>query len=473
MPRVPFVPLVALAACMIREQPPTFGPPRSPPPAAPSAASPYAQAPAPAPSAAPAAPAAPATPATPAAPALHDCDHDYVRHHQPAALTAAGAELHVIGVYGGAEVEGEHGIEPRQAVRVTVDRPGKDVELVLTAHDAIDWTIVATPGTRVRRAILSGYEEQRAIAPAGVQIDAYSAEAGKPFGKAYSARDWPSVDAELLVAAAQQHTQLALTSFRGCHRSPYFTITDEPATAPPPVTAATSLFTRCAKVLAESRRCVAVTRGGGIGTVVLGLDSGTTCQGPAIAGLEPSDIGVMLGWIGDRIYTCIRSRGLAEISLATGAIRVAPVSCEGVTSDGTSLIVMPDHTRFGSPIRRFASFDQLLASPASGEDLPFAGSPRLVTTRGNLAYSARHSTDEISVEVLDSGKQATIKLDRYDDWILGLDTLSDGTLVIGSPRRTLRDVRLFDGATGAQLRSYSHNVPDADIVGLKCREGAL
>lgn len=63
----------------------------------------------------------------------------------------------------------------------------------------------------------------------------------------------------------------------------------------------------------------------------------------------------------------------------------------------------------------------------------------------------------------------TVKLEKYKDWIFGLDALTDGTLIIGSPSRTGRDIRMFDPKTGAQLRSISLNLTrGADIAGLKC-----
>jgi len=92
--------------------------------------------------------------------------------------------------------------------------------------------------------------------------------------------------------------------------------------------------------------------------------------------------------------------------------------------------------------------------------------------RGQNGYYAWHSTDEIQIIPLTQERArrtaTSVKLEKYDDWIFGLDALTDGTLVIGSPSRTGRDIRLFDGTTGAQLRSISLGIGHADIAGLKC-----
>lgn len=446
--------LLLLASCVIREQTPaTFAPP-------PTAPGPM--------TATPAAPLATAPSGAPPAATNHGCDHDYF-HYQPVPLATIGPELHLVALYGGAEVEGEHGIEPRQAVHVTVDRPGKEVELVLTAYDPVDWTISLTPGTQLRRAILSGYHLQRAKAPAGTLIETYSYDEQKRFSDAYYAYQWPSVNAEAIVSAAQAYTHLPLASARGCYQSSYFTITEEDPTPPARVDAGFS--TRCGKVLSERRSCVAMTSGGEQQLVAIGLDSGDTCVGPVVHVDSDGGGSSALGWFNDHVYQCVRERGVAQISLLDGSIQLAPVPCESVTSDGQSLILTPSLTAFGSSVERYASFDDLRAHKVAAQ-LPIPGHVSRLAVRGNLGYVSGHSTDEVSIIALDSSKRATIKLDRYDDWIFGLDALSDGTVVIGSPRRTLRDLRLFDGASGKQLRSYSLQLArPADIAGFKCQDG--
>lgn len=56
-------------------------------------------------------------------------------------------ELHVIGTYG-----------RTGPAEVTVDRPGKDVTLIVSGYETIVWNIIATPGTNIVRIInMCGY----------------------------------------------------------------------------------------------------------------------------------------------------------------------------------------------------------------------------------------------------------------------------------------------------------------------------
>lgn len=462
--------LLLVTSCVIRDQPPPsyVGPRPAPYPSAPSGQAGPSDFPMTPEPSAPSGPTAPTAPASPGFAATHGCTRDYYRH-QPAALAALGPELHYIGIHVGADVIGEHGVEPTSRVKVTVDRPGKEVVLMLAAYNRIEWQITATPGTRLRRALLSGYHQQLARAPAGTQVESFSYDERKPFvNGAYSSYHWPSVEGELITTAAQARTQLPLASVRGCYQSSHFTISDEPATAPP--SAAEGLLARCGHVLKEQRRCVATAAAGENHLVAIGLDSGTACIGPVLHGSEGHGQS-SLGWIGDYVYTCERERGIVEVSLRDGAIRVAPFACESVTNDGQSLIVTPAMQAFGGAVERYASFDALLARQPLGT-LKIAGTSSRLAVQGNAAYTAGHSTDEIGVTALDSGQRTTIKLDRYDDWIFGLDVLSNGNILVGSPRRTERDLRVFDGRTGAQLKSYKLELGHADIAGFKCREGA-
>lgn len=378
----------------------------------------------------------------------------------------------MVGVYTGKEVMGPHGVEPRKAVAVHLSRPARDVVLVLAAYDPVDWTVTVERGTRLARVILSGYHAQRATVPAGVTLDIYGYDDKRPLpGRAAYGYEWPSVDADLLVRQSQAMTNLPLASFRGCYESSHFAIGDESPT--PESRTSGAPLAKCAAVLSEQRRCVALA-GHPVQVVAVGLDSGTSCLGPSVAG-APLEGNASLGWIGNRIYACVRERGVVEIGMADGAMRVAPVGCEAVTSVGNSLLVRPSHEEHGlGPIvRRYASFDDLLAGNVA-EELAASNHASRIAARGRNGYYAWHSTDEIQVVPLVKGGTPApvtrIKLEKYDDWIFGLDALSDGTLVIGSPSRTARDIRLFDGTTGAQLRSIQLAPGHRDISGLKCQE---
>lgn len=402
----------------------------------------------------------------------HGCDGHYERFQSPQPA-APVTELHIVGVYNGSEVAGAHGIERRGSVDVRVARPGHDVVLVLAAYDPVDWAVTVADGTRLSRVILSGYHAQRARVPSGVPLDIFGIEDQRLLGDGASyGYQWPSIHAEQLAKAAQHWTGLALTSFRGCHQSSHFVIEDGPPTLDQPP--ADTPLAKCTSVLSESQRCMALARtGSGHRVVAVGLDSGTACFGPKV----DDDIDLFgnasLGWIGHRLYACARDRGVVEIALSDGAPRIAPVECEAVTSLGKNLLLMPSFGRSTTPsIERFASFEDLRAGNVA-ETLQPAGYVSRFAVRGRLGYYANHSTNQVSIvpfgKATAPSSTAIVRLEDYDDWIFGLDVMADGTLVIGSPSRTLRDIRMFDGSTGARLRTFSLGLGrDGDIAGLKC-----
>jgi len=466
MRRISILAMVTLLDCGPLDRP-------TAPPPAPSAPAEPGQAPASVVqiAEAPPAPQAPPPQAQSLVPAgAHGCEEGNFVRFQPVQRAAAATELHVVGVYEGHEVQGPHGVEPRSAVAVHVARPGRDVILALSAYDPVDWTITVEAGTRLQKVILSGYHAQRATTPTGVPLDIYGYDDHRQLvpegGYGY---EWPSFQAEAVVQAAQSVAGVPLTSFRGCYRSAHFAIGDE---APTPEAQPTKgPLARCAHVLREKRRCMALTSGGSTQVIAVGLDTGTACAGPVVRGLELHGNG-SLGWIGDRLYACDQERGVVEIAVADGTTRTAPVSCEAVTSLGKSLLLIPSMSASPrSSFEHYASFDDLRTHNVA-EELAASGHASRYAARGQNGYYAWHSTDEIQIIPLTQERArrtaTSVKLEKYDDWIFGLDALTDGTLVIGSPSRTGRDIRLFDGTTGAQLRSISLGIGHADIAGLKC-----
>ncbi|WP_411891113.1 hypothetical protein [Yoonia sp. SDW83-1] len=76
-----------------------------------------------------------------------------------ASPVVAERELHVIGVY-----ERHNDIRDRPElgpVPVIVDRPDADVTLLLTNYEPVFWDVTLTPGTRIERVLLGGYEPDR------------------------------------------------------------------------------------------------------------------------------------------------------------------------------------------------------------------------------------------------------------------------------------------------------------------------
>lgn len=74
---------------------------------------------------------------------------------------AKDIELHMIGIYEARPMRMSDGQVRRGVVPVTVDRRGSTVVLALTSYEAVQWSVTATPGTRIERIILGGYDRNR------------------------------------------------------------------------------------------------------------------------------------------------------------------------------------------------------------------------------------------------------------------------------------------------------------------------
>ena len=83
-------------------------------------------------------------------------------------------ELHVVALYGGNTKTGDMLHGGKAAVKV--DRPGKNVTLVVSAYDPVTWDITVTPKTNLKKVLLGGYHRQAATAPGGVEVVDYFRE---------------------------------------------------------------------------------------------------------------------------------------------------------------------------------------------------------------------------------------------------------------------------------------------------------
>lgn len=63
-------------------------------------------------------------------------------------------EVHLVSIYEGGEQTGDQIHGPR--ARVHVDRPGKQVTLVLTSYSGATWHVTASEGTQIHEVILGG-----------------------------------------------------------------------------------------------------------------------------------------------------------------------------------------------------------------------------------------------------------------------------------------------------------------------------
>lgn len=238
-------------------------------------------------------------------------------------------------------------------------------------------------------------------------------------------------------------------------------------------------FAGCEHVLAESEYCLTLTDGG-LG--VLGLDSGDTC--PAVASAAPLLDGqtASLAWHGEVAYACSSSE-LIRVSLRDGSWEVANVQCTAVTGVDTEvpdidctaitedagsdllLSVAP----FGPDLFRHTSYAAIRSGLPSAVYTP--GFDSRITAHAGFLYSAWHSTNIIDVfDLTTKQPQASIVLQDYDGWVLGMAVTERGEIIISGDiwGDTLY---VFDAATGTKLRTLH---PSQPIFGLSCvtRDGS-
>jgi hypothetical protein len=370
------------------------------------------------------------------------------------------------------------GSEEPGDITLHVNRPGNSV-LVLSVAWPATWHVTAAPGATIERVIVRSYRARSvsAVVPDGIPVEIYTYEEHGdilgPFG-----HDWPGLRTTAFVDAAEEHTGLVLTSFRGCWESSLFQIDEPGDLAPPhPVSEATEprILAGCGAIATESRYCMATTSGN---LVMLGLDSGTVCHGePASPWMyAPAS---SLGWRGDYVYLCDSTRGIGRISIVDGTVDVAPVPCESITAFEDGLLGMVSveggwsSTGLGY-LAHFATFEQVAERRPTRAFAIDAWATR-IAMHGDQVYFAWHSTDTVETARLkDDAPIYPVPLEGYNDWIWAMDATDDGRLVIGGPplsvphHPSVGGIRLFDAATGDSLGELPSEFDDLQINGMQC-----
>jgi hypothetical protein len=135
----------------------------------------------------------------------------------PAApVPAAGSELHVVALHEGNTKTGDmlHGGK----ASVKVDRPGKDVILVVNSYHSITWDITATPATKLKKVFLGGYEKQAANAPAGTEVLNFFSEGRRGLETVQFAYDIDRAGFRNSVQDLFRFTEQEISSFQGVYR---------------------------------------------------------------------------------------------------------------------------------------------------------------------------------------------------------------------------------------------------------------
>ena len=123
-------------------------------------------------------------------------------------------ELHVVGLYEGVEKTGNE-IHGGRAT-VTVNRPGPQITLALTAYDSVSWEIKLGPGTKLERVILGGYHPQRVVGVAETVevVNAFRTESTPKLGYCYKL---DSANFRWIVMQLAELSDVPISSFHGAY----------------------------------------------------------------------------------------------------------------------------------------------------------------------------------------------------------------------------------------------------------------
>lgn len=133
-----------------------------------------------------------------------------------ATASAADPELHVVAVGTGFRAVGSERAAGTSAV--TVDRPGKDVVLVVHAYNPTHWEVKATAKTALTLVVATGYHRQTVFAPKDVPVAELTHDAKKAgacLGYLSGACDIEDARFRPMVRSLSASTGLEVASFQG------------------------------------------------------------------------------------------------------------------------------------------------------------------------------------------------------------------------------------------------------------------
>jgi hypothetical protein len=140
----------------------------------------------------------------------------------PTTDTFAGAELHVVGMYG------PERFEKTRVVPVLVKPTDKPIVLVISSYIDARWRVDAMPGAKIKAIVLAGYFEQEVEGiPEGVPLirRVYFGPNMTPTqSKYFWAYEKPSKQFDDLTAKLRDLTGLSIASFQGAYMGSAFTV---------------------------------------------------------------------------------------------------------------------------------------------------------------------------------------------------------------------------------------------------------
>ena len=134
--------------------------------------------------------------------------------------SAAEPELHVVCINAGHDQLRDR-TKPGTAA-VNVDRPGKEVVLVVGAGNAVEWTVTATPKTKLLKVVAVGAGRPIVHMPNGVALEEQTSEGKKAGVSQYALRGEFDINSERFrpfVRAIKEYAKLPIASFHGAQLS--------------------------------------------------------------------------------------------------------------------------------------------------------------------------------------------------------------------------------------------------------------
>ncbi|MGB7160220.1 MAG: hypothetical protein WBD40_19285, partial [Tepidisphaeraceae bacterium] len=138
-------------------------------------------------------------------------------------------ELHVVGLYEGAQADGAAKLPPAQRRRqlpgrgtavVEVQATGRPIVLSLSAYEGVNWELRVAPDANIKRIVIGGYHKQEVVgAPKDVPADTFIFEAGA--GEQYFFTYGPVSDSHAqAVTRLRAITGLEISTVQGIYRYP-------------------------------------------------------------------------------------------------------------------------------------------------------------------------------------------------------------------------------------------------------------
>ncbi len=195
---------------------------------------------------------------------------------------------------------------------------------------------------------------------------------------------------------------------------------------------------------------------------------------PSLIGISFGDgqsVSASLGVTGNVVYACVQ--GLATAIRFNGtSFDVEPTDrvCDAVTADDDGILVL---TLDG----RVSEFANEAALRAGAPSFTWTGSTiSRIAVQGDHVIGAWHSGDHVSIFDRTTGAlERMVPLEGHDDWILGLDELEDGRLIVVVPNGIAtfdaEGHRITQGQLGATGRAGVDGGHAVD--GIACSVAAL